>query len=367
CGRCGRRAPGYDRRRLCYWRHLALGRFRLWLAYAPRRVACPGCGVTTEEVPWASSVIRFTWQFEEMTAYLAEITDRTTVTKMMGVAWRAVGRIVERVIERRVDSSRLEGLRAIGVDELSCRRRHHDLTVVVDHDRRRIVWAKEGRSCEVLKSFFQELGIDRCFNTKTVTIDMAAGYRKAIEEWLPQAEIVFDRFHVQRLASEALEEVRRSIVRELGGSPEAKQVKGTRFLVLEKPEDLSRSEKEKLSAIQETHQDLHRANLLKETLGDALDYREPARARSALRDSLAWASRSRLQPFVRAARTIRKHFEGLISKLRRIARRAFGFHGSEPLIAIFFLACGGMQLDPRSREPPMCQEKPFSSGFPARK
>ena len=212
CGRCGRRAPGYDRRRLCYWRHLALGRFRLWLAYAPRRVACPGCGVTTEEVPWASSVIRFPWEFEGVTAYLAEITDRTTVTKMMGIAWRTVGRIVERVIERRVDSSRLEGLRAIGVDEFSYRKRHHYLTVVVDHDRRRIVWAKEGRSCEVLKSFFQELGIDRCFNTKTVTIDMAAGYRKAIEEWLPQAEIVFDRFHVERLASEALEEVRRSIV-----------------------------------------------------------------------------------------------------------------------------------------------------------
>ena len=96
-----------------------------------------------------------------MTAYLAQITDRTTVTKMIGVAWRTVGRIVQRVIERRIDSSRLDELRAIGVDEFSCRKRHQYLTVVVDHDRRRIVWAKEGRSCDVLKSFFQELGIDR--------------------------------------------------------------------------------------------------------------------------------------------------------------------------------------------------------------
>ena len=167
----------------------------------------------TEDVPWASSDSRFPWEFEDMTAYLAEITDRTTVTKMMGVAWRTVGRIVERVIERRVDSSRLEGLRAIGVDEFSYRKRHHYLTVVVDHDRRRIVWAKEGRGCGVLKSFFEKLGIDLRFDTKTVTIDMAAGCEKAIEERLPQTEIVFDRFHVERLASGALDEVRRTIVR----------------------------------------------------------------------------------------------------------------------------------------------------------
>lgn len=362
CGRCGARAPGYDRRKLCYWRHLALGRFAVWLAYAPRRVECAGCGVMTEEVPWAASESRFTWEFEEMTAYLAQITDRTTVTKVMGVAWRTVGRIVERVIARRIDSSRLEDLRAIGVDEFSYRKRHHYLTVVVDHDRRRIIWAKEGRSYEVLKSFFQELGIDRCFNIKTVTIDMAAGYQKAVEEWLPQADIVFDRFHVQRLASDAVDEVRRSIVRELGVSPEAKQVKGTRFVLLKKPEDLSRSEKQKLSAVQETNQRLYRAYLLKEALGDALDYLQPARARSALADWLAWASRSRLKPFVRVARTIRKYLEGIIAyvktrltnglveglnnKLRMIARRAFGFHGPEPLIAMLFLTCGGIQLDP---------------------
>ena len=108
--------------------------------------------MTTEEAAWASSVVRFTWEFEEMTAYLAEITNRTTVTKMIGVAWRTVGRIVERVIERRIDSSRLDELCAIGVDEFSCRKRHHYWTVVVDHDRRRIVWAKEGRSCKARAS-----------------------------------------------------------------------------------------------------------------------------------------------------------------------------------------------------------------------
>ena len=224
------------------------------------------------------------------------------------------------------------------------------------------MWTQEGRSCEVLKSFFEKLGIDRCFDKKTATIDMAAGYEKTIEERLPQADIVFDRLHVQRLASDAADDVRRSVVRELGGSPETHEIKGTRFVVLKKPEAFSRSEKRKLGAVQETNQGLYRAYRLKQALGDALDCLQPARARSALADSLAWASRSRLKPFVRIARTIRKHFEGIIAyvktrlpsglveglkdKLRRIARRAFGFHGPKPLIAMLFLTCGGIQLDP---------------------
>lgn len=362
CGRCGKKAPGYDTRKLRYWRHLAFGRLLIWLAYEPRRVECPDCGVMTEEVPWAAVDSRFTWEFEEMAAYLAQITDKTTVTKMLGISWRSVGRIVERVVERKLDSSRLDDLRAIGVDEFSYRKRHHYLTTVADHERRRIVWAKEGRSYEVLKEFFQTLGLDRCFKIKAATIDMAAGYHKAIEEWLPQADIVFDRFHVQRLASDAVDEVRRSMVRELHGTDAAKEVKGTRFVLLKKPKDLSPLEKLKLSVVQETNQQLYRAYLLKETLADALEYRQPARARQALADWLAWASRSRLKPFVRAARTIRNHFEGIIAyvktrltnglveglnnKLRMIARRAFGFHSPKPLIGMLFLTCGGIQLDP---------------------
>ena len=199
--------------------------------------------MTTEEVPWASSDSRFTREFEEMTAYLAEITDRTTVTKMMGIAWRTVGRIVERVIERRVDPSRLEG---------------------ASRDR--------GRRAE-----------------------------------LPQAPPLLDGGRGPRSAEHRAE---------VGGSPEARETKGTRFVVLKKPEDLSRSEKQKLSAVQETNQGLYRAYLLKQALGDALDYLQPARARSALADWLAWASRSRLKPFVRVARTIRKHFEGIIAYVK---------------------------------------------------
>ena len=267
------------------------------------------------------------------------------------------------MVARRLDPERLSGLRSIGIDEFSYRKRHHYLTVVVDHDRRRVVWACEGRDAEALARFFELLGPERCGGIETVTIDLSAAYLKAVREAVPHAEVVFDRFHVQRLASDALDEVRRSLVRELASDPEAaRAVKRTRFVLLKNPWNLTRAQRRKLSEVQRSNQRLYRAYLLKETLAQALDYRQPWRARRALGEWLAWASRSRLQPFVRAAKTIRKHLtgivayvrtrlsngltEGLNGKIRVIARRAYGFHSAHALTAMIFLICGGIQLDP---------------------
>jgi transposase len=342
---------------------LGIGRLRIWLEYAPRRVECPRCGgVRTEKVPWAPHQSRFTWDFEELVAYLAQVSDKTKVTELMGISWPTVGAIVERVVARRLDPLRLDGLRRIGIDEFSYRKRHRYLTTVVDHDRRRVVWAAPGHSAETLAAFFAELGEGRAARIESATIDMAGGYRKAVEEHAPKARIVFDRFHVQRLASDALDEVRRAQVRFVGLTEKGRAIKHSRFALLKNPWNLTRKEKEKLSDLQRTNAPLYRAYLLKETLAQALDYQQPGHARRALEDWLAWASRSKLKPFVKAARTIRKHFDGIVAyfqerltngivegfnnRLRMIARRAFGFHTPEPLIAMLYLCCGGIQLDP---------------------
>jgi transposase len=297
-----------------------------------------------------------------MVAYLAQVTDKTSVTKLMGVSWTTVGAIVERVVRTRLDPKRLDGLRRIGIDEFSYRRRHRYLTVVVDHDQRRVVWAAPGRSSETLRAFFEELGPKRSKRIKHATIDMAGGYISALKEMVPQCQIVFDRFHVQKLASKALDEVRREQLRELRGSPEGQALFRSRFALLKNPWDLRLSESRKLSELQRTNAALYRGYLLKESLAQALDYLQPWRARRALKDWLAWASRSKLPPFVKAARTIRKHFDGILAyisdrltngivegfnnRLRTIARRAFGFHKPEPLIGMLYLCCGGIQLDP---------------------
>jgi transposase len=114
CGCCARRCPGYDQGPPRRWQHLPVGALRIWIEYAPRRVHCPHCGVRTEQEPWAQHASRFTIPMEEYTAYLAQITDKTAVTKLLGIAWETVGSIVERVVARHQDNSRFNGLRNIG-------------------------------------------------------------------------------------------------------------------------------------------------------------------------------------------------------------------------------------------------------------
>ena len=363
CGQCGRRAPGYDRKPPRTWKALPIGRVPVLLEYAPRRVRCPHCnGVRAEQVPWATHDSRFTTDVEEMAAYLAQVTDRTTVSAMLGIAWQTVGSVIKRVVNRRLDPRRLDGLRRIGIDEFSYRKRHRYLTVVVDHDRRRVVWASEGRGAETLKAFFEALGPERLAQLETATIDMAAGYIKAFEQSAPHVQVVFDRFHVQRLAADALDKVRRELWRQAQGTELGRAIKGSRYALLKNAWNLTQTERQKLSEVQQTNKPLYRAYLLKETLAKALNYMQPKRARDALERWLAWASRSRLKPFVKAARTIRKYkehilayidhrltngiVEGINNRLRTIARRAYGFHSPKPLIAMLFLCCGGISLDP---------------------
>jgi transposase len=327
-----------------------------------RRVSCKRCGVKVEEVPWARPGSRFSRDFEEMTAYLAQITDRTAVSKLMGISWATVGTIVERVIKERLDPGRLDGLRRIGADEFGYLKRQRYLTVVVDHDNQRVVWAGEGRGAKPLNVFFDDLGEERAAKLELVTIDMAAGYIKAVQDRAPNAQIVFDRFHVQRLAGNALDEVRRDEVRDLEGSDEARAIKRSRYALLKNPWNLTQAQNQKLADVQKNNHRLYRAYLLKETLADSLDRNTIEDAAYALDEWIGWAARSRLEPFQRISRTIKKHrdriiayvqfkitnglVEGINNKLRTIARRSYGFHSANPLISMLFLCAGGISLKP---------------------
>lgn len=361
CGCCGKRAPRYDRGRARNWRHHNLGSIRMWLQYAPWRVECPACGVRIEQVCWARHGSGFTRPFEETVAYYAQTMDKTSVQRLLGVNWRSVGAIVERVVRDRLDADRLDDLRIIGVDEFSYRKRHRYITIVVDHQRRRVVWAAEGKGNETLGRFFSDLGAKRAARIERITIDMSAGFMKAIEEHVPRAEVVFDRFHVQRLVTDAVDEVRRAEVRR-ADDDRAQFVKGSRFALLKNPWNLNRRERRTLADLQRTNKRLYRAYLLKEALAKALDYRQPARAWDALNEWIAWAMRSRLKPMVKAAKTIKKHrsgilayvttrltnglVEGINNHLRVVARRAYGFHSPGALTSMLFLCCGGILLNP---------------------
>lgn len=365
CSGCTHRVRGvHDRYPGRTWRHLDLGPFRLWLRYTMRRVRCSRCGVCVELVPWAEPQSWFTYDFEEQIAYLAQRADKTTVSTLMRIAWATVGAIIERVVPRHRTGDRLDGLTQIGVDELSYRRHHEYVTVIVDHVRGGIVWASPGKNAATLAAFFKELGNERCAKLEAVTLDMSAAYLKAVTEATPQARVIFDRFHVQRLAHDALDEVRREQVR--AADPEDKRaLKHTRFALQKNPWNLSALEKQKVAAVQRTNLPLYRAYLLKETLAGILEGGQVHVARAKLLEWIGWAARARLRPFQKLARTVRAHLEGILAyvatglsnarteglngKIRTITRRSFGFHGPTSLIALIFLCCSGITLLPVHR------------------
>jgi transposase len=365
CSSCGQRVRAvrdrYEGRR---WRHLDLGALRVWLRYTMRRVDCPRCGVVVELVPWAENQSWFTFEFEEQVAYLAQRADKTTLSRLMRISWNTVGAIIQRVLPRHRSADRLEGLTHIGVDELSYRRHHEYVTVIVDHVRGGVVWARPGKNAETLNAFFEELGPERCAQLEAVTLDMSGAYLKAVTEASPQARVIFDRFHVQRLAHDALDEVRREQVRE--AEPEERgALKKTRFALHKNPWNLSTLEAAKVAEVLKANQPLYRAYMLKETLAAILDGRQVNVARKKLLEWISWAARSRLAPFRKLARTLRGHLEGVLAyvatglsngrteglngKIRTITRRSYGFHSAHSLIALIFLCCSGINLLPVHR------------------
>jgi len=355
----------YDHRHRS-WRHLDVGGFMVLLGYDLRRVDCRSCGVTTEMVPWADPGAWFTREFEQLVGYLAQNANKTVVATLMRIAWSTVGSIVERVVRRLGPADALDDLRDIGVDELSYRRHHEYLTIVVDHRRGRIVWARPGKNAATLKTFFDELGPERCAKLERVSIDMSPAYEKAVREAAPAAQIVFDRFHVQRLVHDALDQVRRAEIRSIEDRDDKRALKNTRWALQKRPWNLTDADNVKLAMVQHHNRRLYRAHLLKETLAAILD-NAVRPAEKKLREWIAWARRSRLLPFARAAATIRDHIAGVLAfcesgltnarvealngKARTITRRSFGFHGPNALIALLFLCCGGITLTPPHAEP----------------
>jgi transposase len=356
CGQTGAHLEIHDRR-VKRWRHLDLGSSRCVIECELRRLRCPDCGVRLEAVPWARPGASHTRDFEDVVAWLAQQMAKTPIAGLLRIAWDTVGRIVERVVAEHLDERRLDGLVAIGCDEISYRRGQRYLTSVVDHRAGAIVWCAPGRNAQTLQAFFDELGPERANTIRAVSIDMSGGYEKAIRANAPQAEVCFDPFHVVRLAQRAVDQVRRDEwnAHDRSHTQTGKWIKGTRWSLLKSPHKQTIDQLAKLGEVQQANKPLYRAFLLKEELRLLYHLDDPALAPAHLDAWLTWASRSRLDPFVKLARTIRRHhdgilaairlgltngrLEGLNSRIRLISHRSFGFHSAQPLIALVYLCC----------------------------
>jgi len=186
CPVCGTQVKGRFEEKLRRWRHLAIWGVTTWIEGPIRRLRCPTCRkVRTEAVPWARPRSTFTRPFEDVVGFLAQQLNHTAVATLTGISWVTVGSIARRLVDELLHDDRFDNLRRIGVDEISYRRHHNYLTVVIDHDRQRVVWAAEGKSADVLAQFFELVGPDRCASIELVSIDMSAAYEKATRQAVP--------------------------------------------------------------------------------------------------------------------------------------------------------------------------------------
>jgi transposase len=372
CGRCGARSPRYDhgegRRR---WRALDLGTTKVFLESDAPRVRCRVHGPTVAAVPWARHAAGHTRDFDDQAAWLAVRTSKTAVCELLRVAWRTVGSIVTRVnadVDARVD--RLDGLRRIGIDEISYKRGHRYLIVVVDHDTGRLVWAGPGRTEAALNVFFDELGDERTALLTHVSADMADWIARCVARRAPNAVRCADAFHVVAWAIEALDVERRRSWNAAAGrtrttpgsgdrkprsSGDAQRTKRARYALWKNPDQVTERQQHELDWIAKTDQRLWRAYLLKEGLRYVFAVKGDA-GKDALDRWLSWARRSRLPAFVKLAKKIVVHraaidaalehrlsnalVESTNTKIRLLTRVAFGFHGPQPLIALAMLALG---------------------------
>ena len=398
------------------WRHLDLGVWRLEIHARLRRLRCPEHGVHVEGVPFARDGALFTRDFENLVAWLMTKTDRTATCRLVRIDWETVGRIIKRVGDELLPADRLNDLVEISLDEVAWRKGHRYLTLVGDHRQGAVVWGTEGKGQAAADEFFDVLdplpvespalaapassepvaaimvpfgpcptvpageGIPgawlgpgseldprlfaRASRLTAVSMDMTGGYAKSVREHAPQATIVIDNYHVVALATKALDEVRREHWNELrsaGESEPAKAFKDARWSLLKNPENLTDRQAATLAVFHAAGGKVPRAWTMKELVRAIFAPRLSVAAVEKLIDRLlARMSRSRLGPFVRLGRTIRKHREGILAarrlnlsnaraealnnKAKLIVRRAYGFHSARAALALILLACGPVTL-----------------------
>jgi transposase len=380
------------------WRHLDLGGWRLEVHANLRRLRCPEHGALVEGVPFARDDARFTRDFENLVAWLATKTDKTATCRLTRIDWATIGRVIERVgAELLGQADRLEGLFEISVDEVAWRKGHRYLTLITDHHQRCIVWGGEGKGQAAADRFFAELDPElpattppqpqpaeptklqaeppdpenfepaigeRAGQLTAVSMDMGDGYAKSVCEHAPQAVICIDNFHVVQLATKALDEVRREHWNDLRHTSDrnaAKGFKDSRWSLLKNPGDLTDRQADTLAALHAAGGKVPRAWAMKEIVRAIFAPGLSVNDVSVLIDRLlARLSRSRLKPFIRLGRTIRKHRSGILAarrlqlsnaraeamnnKVKLIVRRAYGFHSANAALALVHLTCGPITL-----------------------
>ena len=304
-----------------------------------------------EWLPWLSNSRRATKRFARQIGRQCREMSLSRVAQMHQMTWDQVRSLemeyMRELLEKHPVSQRLE---AIGVDEISIRKGHSYAIVVADLDRRRPIWMSEklGRAEEDMDVFFRDMGDKRSRSIRLGVMDMWKPFRNSLKKNAPQAEIVYDKFHVLKHLSEALDKVRRLEYRRVA-EKDKRFIKGQRYTLLSHKANLDLEGKHSLQLLLKANKRLNKAYLLKESFGQLWDYHNPTWARKFFdnwRKQLRW---SRLKPFEDFVALVERHWDGIVSycrpnhkvslgfmeglnnKIRVLQRRAFGIRDMQYL------------------------------------
>jgi len=345
CSGCGQPGPGYDTLEARHFHFVPLWAIPVILVYAMRRVACPRCGVTVEYVPWGDGKRQLTRAYAVFLATWARRLSWKEVSVIFRVSWEKVYRSVAWVVDYGLAHRSLDGITAIGVDEVQFQKGHRYLTVVyqINAGSRRLLWVGQDRTARTLLRFFKLLGRERTAAIEFVCSDMWRPYLKVIAKKAGQAIHILDRFHIVAKLNKALDEIRAAEAKQLARQGYETVLKHSRWCFLKREENLTDTQQVKLDDLLQYDLKSVRGYLLKQSFGLLWEYVSPYWAGRFLDGWVTRAMRSRLEPIKKVARSIRKHrelilnwfkakkqfnsgiVEGLNYRIKLTIRKAYGY------------------------------------------
>lgn len=344
CPACGKKhrwvEEAYER---CI-RDLDVSGKHCYLHFAEYKIRCP-CGYRgIEQLGFVDKYGRYSIAFEEYVARLCELMSLKEASGITGIGWRTAKRIDKKYLAKNRVGLEYANPTRIGVDEVAYQRGHKYLTVVRDIDEHSVIWVGVGRKKQTLDSFFQELGLEKTAKIGIVVLDMWDPYIASVNEYCPQAEIVFDKFHIAKKANEALDKVRKQEFAKAGKTKRI-EMKHKRFVILKRSKNLDRKQKEDLQTIMKRNKRLFKAYLLKEQLSDILDEEDEETAIERLREWVKNVKKSRLPQFRKLLQTLQNYLYGVLNyfkyrltnaaseafnnKIGLLKRRAYGYRDLE--------------------------------------
>lgn len=357
CSGCGKPRKLYDRLETRRFDFVPLWNIPVCFEYRMRRVDCPDCGVKVEKVPWADGKSPVTKVFQLFLARWARKLSWKETAESFCTSWDTVFRSVKAIVTYGLAHRNLNGIEAIGVDEIQFGQGHNYLTLVyqLDAGRRRLLFMGKERTKQTLREIFDEFGEQRVRALKFVCTDMWKNYLCVIAEKAPQALNILDRFHITQHLGKALDRIRIDEIKQLKADGYDESIlRNTKYCALKNPENLTEKQELKLTEVLQYRLKTVRAYLLKESFRLFWDYNSPYWAEWYLKKWCTRAMRSRLEPMKEFVRMIRRHqplilnwfkarkqfssgiVEGMNRKVNLVTRKGFGFRSYDVLkIALF--------------------------------